>query len=225
MISQAGARPSFVFTIDYQSAGMETTYIINRLRNATAPERALIGGLLGVISALLSSYVEAPDYLVFFHTPLPPAFWFGIALCTSIAIWHSSTAFALCATMLTSFIAWAAAVQAALHIHDAINSQFPTGTNYLSAIYGVVGGFVGSTIVVFGLSMISRGFRASGGWARSILFGTVAGLFLEFDDGPLANGLPIHIGSILPLFLVWQTSVAASIAYSLGKPRLLIPAS
>jgi hypothetical protein len=127
VISQAGARPRFVFTIDYQSAGMETTYIINRLRKATAQERALIGGLLGVISALLSAYVEAPDYLVFFHTPLPPAFWFGLVLCTSVAIWHSSAVVAVCATMLTSFIAWAAAVQAALHIHDAINSQFPPG--------------------------------------------------------------------------------------------------
>lgn len=197
---------------------MGTTHIINRLRKASAHERALVGGLLGAISALLCSYLETPDYLVFFHTPLPPAFWFGIVLCTSIAIWESSTVFDLCAIMLTSFIAWAAAVQAALHIHDAINIQVSTEINYLSAICGVVGGFVGSTIVVFGLSTLSRTFRTSGGWSRSILFGTVAGAFLEFDDGPSEHGLPIHIGSIVPLFLVWQTSVAASIAYSLGKP-------
>jgi hypothetical protein len=71
--------------------------------------------------------------------------------------------------------------------------------------------------------MISRGFRASGGWARTILFGTVGGLFLEFDDGPLEHGLPVHTGSIVPLFLVWQSIVAALVAYSLGKPPVIDP--
>jgi hypothetical protein len=199
---------------------METKHVLIRLRKATAHERALVGGLLGIVSALLSSYPETPDYLVFLNTPLPPAFWFGLVLCESVAIWESSTLFDLLAIMLTSFIAWAAAVQAAVHIHDAINSQVPTEMNYLFAICGVAGGLVGSTIVVFGLCLLSRSFRTSGGWARTILFGTVAGLLLEFDDGPSEHGLPIHIGSIVPLFLVWQASVAASIAYSLGKPPL-----
>jgi len=197
---------------------METKHIINRLREAAAHKRALIGGLLGVISALLSSYPETPDYLVILRTPLPPAFWFGIVLCISVALWESSTLFDLFAIMLTSFVAWAAAIQAAVHVHDAINSQVPTEINYLFAICGIAGGFVGSTLIVFGLSTLSRGFRTSGAWARTILFGTVAGALLEFGDGPSEHGLPIHIGSIVPLFLVWQVSVAASIAYSLGKP-------
>jgi hypothetical protein len=212
-------------TIDHYSAEMETKHILNRLRKAAAHQRALIGGLLGALSALLSTYPETPDYLVVLNTPLPPAFWFGMVLCTSVALWESRALFILFAIMLTSFIAWAAAIQASVYIHDAINSQVRTEINYLFAICGIAGGFVGSTIVVFGLSALSRGFRTSGGWSRTILLGTLAGLFLEFDDGSSQQGLPIHIGSILPLFVVWQTSVAASIAYSLGKPALAVQPS
>jgi hypothetical protein len=197
---------------------METKHIRDRLRNATARERALVGGLLAAISALLSSYPETPDYLVFLNTPLPPAFWFGIVLCTSLALWQSSAFIGLLGMMLTSFIAWIAAVQAANHIHDAVNSQVSAEINYLFGVCGVVGGFVGSTIIVIGLATLSRGFRTSGGWARCILFGSVAGVLLELDDSPSEHGLPIHVGSIVPLFMVWQISVAASIAYSLGKP-------
>jgi hypothetical protein len=55
-------------------------------------------------------------------------------------------------------------------------------------------------------------------WTRTMLVGTIAGLFLEFLEGHAVGGLFIHIGSLLPLFLIWQMSVAASMAYSFTKP-------
>jgi hypothetical protein len=54
-------------------------------------------------------------------------------------------------------------------------------------------------------------------WTRTVLIGAVAGLFLECLAGRATGDLFIHTDSLLPLFLVWQTSVAASMAYSFAK--------
>jgi hypothetical protein len=42
---------------------------------------------------------------------------------------------------------------------------------------------------------------------------------LEFAVLPTEGRLPIHVGSYLPLYLVWQTTIAASIGYGLGGRR------
>ncbi len=91
----------------------------------------------------------------------------------------------------------------------------------------MVAGLVGSAIVVAAISAVMPAFRTSGAWARTILFGTVAGSLLELINDGLAPALPIHIGSALPLFLVWQVSVAASVGHALPgttgtsvKPRI-----
>jgi hypothetical protein len=194
---------------------------------ASAIERAAILGIFAIPSALLCTYLPTPPYLTIWQTPLPPALWFGVVLCFGTALWISRSPFDLLAVLLTSFAAWVSAFQTTIRVHDSIVFQIhrapppeiPTPLNYILGISGAIGGFIGSAIVVFGISVVIRSFRTFDAWAKTILLGTIAGSLLELEIDPTENGLLIHIGSILPLFLIWQTSVAASIAFSL-KPDL-----
>ena len=87
---------------------------------------------------------------------------------------------------------------------------FPT-INFMFAVSGVLGGLVGSTILTFGLSLVCKEFGAFENWARVVMPGTVLGILLELlakdDKGAL------HLGTLLPLFLGWQMTVAAVIGY------------
>jgi hypothetical protein len=83
---------------------------------------------------------------------------------------------------------------------------------YVVALCGALGGLVGSFVTGAGIAFVSKEFYARGNWARTTLIGMVTGTLLEFAANPVGS---IHIGSLLPLFLVWQFSVAASIGYGL----------
>jgi hypothetical protein len=213
--------------------GAQTARILYRLETASAPERALILAALSIVSAILSWRLPTPDLLFIYHTPLPPAFWFGLVLCAGVALWASRRPFDLFVVLLASFIAWHVAVETTSFIHDniaqQINSPAPANTNapifsappvnYLWGLCGMVGGLIGSSIVVCAIAAVIKGFRTSNCWARTILFGTIAGFLLEFAEDQAEGGLFIHVGSLLPLFLLWQMSVAGSIAYDL-KPQI-----
>src|SRR5579872_3772939 len=206
-----------------------------RLQTASASERALVLGALAVISALLANFLPAPDFLGVRHTPLLPALWFGLVLCIGTALWASRRGFDLLIIFLSSFAAWFATVETAVALHlsserqlqAALPSSSTPSLAYLDVGCGMVAGLVGSAIVVAAISAVMPAFRTSGAWARTILFGTVAGSLLELINDGLAPALPIHIGSALPLFLVWQVSVAASVGHALPgttdtsvKPRI-----
>ena len=94
--------------------------------------------------------------------------------------------------------------------------------NYLLGLCGMLGGLVGSAVLVVIISAAVSSTRAVPSWTRTVLVGTVAGLFLECLASRAAGKLFIHVDSLLPLFLVWQMSVAASLAYSFAK---IAPAS
>jgi hypothetical protein len=199
--------------------------IISRLQTISARDRALVLGTLAVISALLCNFVPTPAVLIIGNTPLLPALWFGLVLCIGTALWASRRVFDLSIIMLSSFAAWFAAVETAAGLHLSIERQvkaaLPSGASapslaYLDAGCGMIAGLVGSAIVVAVIWAAIKAFRTSGAWARTMLFGTVAGSLLEFINDGLTPALPIHIGTALPLYLVWQVSVAASIAYALG---------
>ena len=200
----------------------------SRLQTASASERALVLGALAVVSALLGNFIPTIDFLTIGHTPLLPALWFGLMLCTGTALWASRRTFDLLVIFLSSFAAWFAAVEAAVALHLNLERQMqaalPTGSSppslaYLDVGCGMVAGLIGSAIVVVAISAVIPAFRTSGAWARTMLLGTVSGSLLELTNDGLAPALPIHIGSALPLFLIWQTGVAASIGYALaGKP-------
>jgi hypothetical protein len=200
------------------------------LQATPATGRALILGALSVVSAVLSVYVPSPLFI--HNTPLLPALWFGLVLCAGVAIWASRNAFRIFVVLLGSFVAWQAAVETTDALYDSmarqITASHPAGAvgpyfgvpavDYLWGLCGMVGGMVGGAIVAAALAAVLKSFRTSNGWAPPILFGTMAGFFLECGQDPTAGGLFIHIGSLLPVFLLWQVGVAASIAYNLNKP-------
>jgi hypothetical protein len=88
---------------------------------------------------------------------------------------------------------------------------------YVLAMCEAIGGLVSSFVTGAGISFVSKWFYGGGNWARTILIGTITGTLLEsvLDAGTAPRSLPVHVGSLLPLFLVRQCSVAASIGYGL----------
>lgn len=211
----------------------KTARIPNRLKNATAPERALLLGALAVVSALLSWRLPTPHALVVRDTPLPPALWFGLVLCTGIALWASRTALRLLIVLIACFVAWTLALETTLYVQHSLKllvrgiaRPAPAGlefilpaSTYLWAWCGMIGGLLGSAIVVLVISAVLPAYRKSGSHWRTILLGTLAGAFLEAIVAPSDDGLPIHFQSLLPVLLVWQVCVAASIGYDL-KPQV-----
>ena len=87
---------------------------------------------------------------------------------------------------------------------------FPT-INFTLAVCGVLGGLVGSATLTFALSLVCKEFGRFENWARVVMPGTVLGILLELlaKDDKFA----LHLGTLLPLFLVWQMTVAAIIGY------------
>src|SRR6204780_140342 len=113
--------------------------IIPRLRTVSAGERALVLGTSAVISALLCNFVPTPAFLIIGNTPLLPALWFGLVLCVGTALWASRRVFQLSIIMLSSFVAWFAAVETAAELHLSIERQvkaaLPAGTSAPSLAY------------------------------------------------------------------------------------------
>ena len=167
---------------------------------------------------------------MFIHnTPLLPALWFGLVLCAGLLLWASRSPFRIAIVFLATFVAWHAAVETTAILHDTIAQQIKSSApasevvpdsgapvvDYLWGLCGMVGGMIGSGIVVIAIAAVLKSFRASNGWTLPILFGTIAGFLLEFAEDPTPGGLYVHVGSMLPLFLVWQIAVAGTIACNL----------
>lgn len=203
--------------------------IVQRLKSATAYERALYLAILAIGSALLSWRVPEPDIVFLDKTPMLPALWFGLVLCAGVALWSSRSPLALVVVLVASGAAWFAAFEITFHVQGTILDQivaqsgasapnFATPVaDYLYGLCGMLGGLVGSSVLVVIVSTVVSAMRSVPSWTRTILIGTIAGLFLEFLASRVEGGLFIHTGSVLPLLLVWQTSVAASLAYSFAK--------
>jgi hypothetical protein len=208
--------------------------VLKRLKSASAHERALVLAALAIVSALLSWNGPEPDFLLLHNTPTLPAIWFGLVLCAGVALWSSRSPFTLVVVLVASYAAWFAAVETTIHIHSSIEEQLTAQAsapvpnfnvpvvNYLSALCGMLGGLIGSGVLVLIVSTVLSSVRTVPVWTRTMLVGTIAGLFLEFLEGRAEGGLFIHIGSLLPLFLAWQMSVAASMACSFTKPAAAI---
>ena len=204
--------------------------IIQRLQSATACERALFLAVMAIASALLSWRLPEPDIVVFDKTPMLPALWFGLVLCAGVALWSSRSPVALVVVLVASGAAWLAAFEATVHVQSNIVDQIisqsgaPTPNftvpvvNYLLGLCGMLGGLIGSAILVLVVSVSVGSARSVPTWTRTVLIGTVAGLFLECAASRTAGDVFFHIDSLLPLFLVWQIGVAASMAYDFAKP-------
>jgi hypothetical protein len=211
-----------------------TSYLSEKVGSISPVRRALVLALLAVFSALLSTYASRDFGILLVNgTPILPGIYFGLVLSIGVFCWTTRRKSELFTVLVITTVAWILAFQTAHHIHELIDGELGriqkqvaldsgsvvTGlqVNYVFALCGAFGGLVGSFVTGAGISFVSKEFYARGNWARTILVGMVTGTFLEFLQSPVTSptGLPIHVGSVLPLLLVWQTSVAASIGYGL----------
>jgi Mn2+/Fe2+ NRAMP family transporter len=188
------------------------------LKKFSAPKAALFLAALAVGSALLTNFItylpNTDNFPMLGNAPLLPGIYFGIVICFGIFLWEERRPLELLVVLVGVVIAWILAYRTAISVHDFLN-QFRDGDSrklpYIFAITGLVSGLVGSLVTVIAVSLASPDFREHSDWLRTIALGTVAGALMHFGDAPPA--------SFLPLFIVWQAAVAASIAYGLVIPR------
>src|SRR5262249_39826782 len=196
------------------------------LSNASASNRAIILAALAIVSAVLSNFalhdgILWTPRLTVRGIPLLPGLFFGTVLALGIRLWVSRRIFAIAAILLSTVLAWFAAwitaeyaffsIQKMLDEIAAAPGKVVPTINFVFAVCGVLGGLVGSTTLTFAFSLVCKEFGAFENWARVVMPGTALGVLLELlakDDK-----LPVHVGSILPLFLAWQVTVAAIIGY------------
>jgi hypothetical protein len=191
------------------------------LKKLSAQKAALFLAALAVGSALLTNFVTFVPGTDNFPTlgggPLLPGIYFGLVICLGIFLWEERRPLELLVVLAGVAIAWILAYRTALSVHDFLNQSRAVTPGiaespYNFAISGLVSGLVGSLGTVIAVSLASPDFREQGDWLRTIALGTIAGALLHFGDSPN--------GAFLPLFIVWQAAVAASVAYGLvTKPR------
>jgi hypothetical protein len=205
------------------------------LGKASARQRAVVLSLLAIISALLSTYTKLDPWniSIVWEKPLLPGVYFGLVMSFGVLVWVTSSKFEIFTVFIVTVVAWLLAQETAQRVHESLiefigpreavapaNGDIYYGSNFVMAISGGVGGLVGAAVTVYGVSLAHTQFRNVHNWCKSILIGGVAGVLLELAAPATLSehSLPIHFGSFLPLFLVWQLSVAASIGYGLGGP-------
>jgi hypothetical protein len=201
------------------------------LANAPPQRRIGLAALLGCTSALLSNYVIIGPEFNILNVPALPGIFFGAAL--GILIFAlTRNAFDAVVVLILTVVAWFFARKAAEGVFVYVQQQIvnPPGAlfkygnmpAYSLGLCGLVGGFVGSTLVALAIASVRQEFRTFENWARVVLFGTAAGMLAECIPpmwGYPAT-LPIHIESGLPLFLVWQCGIAGFVAIG-TSPRLV----
>jgi hypothetical protein len=202
--------------------------LAEKVANSPA-RRALVLALLAVFSALLSTYASWESrFLLVNRTPVLPGIYFGFVLSLGVFCWTTRRKAELFTVLVITIVAWILAHQTALNIYEFIDSELAriqnqvapdsgrlwhaSEVNYVVALCGVFGGLVGSFVTGAGISFVSKEFYARGNWARTIVIGAISGTLLE---SAVPGMFPRGFGNMLPLFLVWQPSVAASIGYGL----------
>jgi hypothetical protein len=206
-----------------------------KVANISPVKRAFFLALVAVLSALLSTYASWNLKILLVNgTPVQPGIYFGLVLSFGVFWWITRRKSDLFTVLAVTTVAWILAHQTAYQMYEFIDGELvriqkhvapdysaPIGIGpqvpYVLAMCGATGGLVGSFVTGAGISLVSKGFYGGGNWARTILIGTITGTLLEsaVDAGTAPRSLPVHVGSFLPLFLVWQCSVAASIGYGL----------
>jgi hypothetical protein len=165
--------------------------------------------------------------------PVLPGVYFSMVIGVAIYFWAGRSLFRTGIAMVLTVLGWILAYLLTAHIYFSIDDDLrnmmhpqepkssdpiplPVNVNYLVGMCGLVGGFVGSATTVFGVSVAARQFETVEHWTRTILIGTVLGVFLEMYAPPMGSTFSLHFDSELPLFLCWQMGVAASVAYGLS---------
>jgi hypothetical protein len=157
---------------------------------------AALALLSGLLSNLTLGWLDRP-------LPVLPGVWFGLVLVAGVALWSSGRKLALFAVFAATNLAWWGGFQASVFLYPYVQdfSALP------AVLSGMAGGLIGSAVTVLGVSYACPGFSTRTNWTRTLAAGSLAGILLE--------GIDIGSGSALPLLIVWQAAVAASIGWGL----------
>jgi hypothetical protein len=172
----------------------------------TQKEAGIILAVCGIISGLLSAYVNWPGFELF-GAPMLPAVFFGIVVALGIYSWEARHPAPILIVLVGVAIAWWAAYSIALSLYD--------DKNKISLVWtGAVSGAVGAILTSVALWIASEDFRKTKNFILAAVIGAVAGMLLYYID----QGGPVH--GTAPLFVVWQAAIAGLIGYALAfRPR------
>lgn len=171
----------------------------------TQKEAGIILAVCGVISGLLSTYVNIPGTELF-GVPMLPAVFFGIVLVLGIYSWETHNPIPMVIVFVGVAIGWWVAYKIAMILHD------PEVRNLLVVI-GLISGMLGSVFTSSALIIASEDFRHNRAPLKAIGFGTLAGTLLYFvESGGFVHGLAI-------LFVIWQ----GGMAYIIGRALAFRP--
>lgn len=203
-------------------------------RNVSAPMRAMMLGGLAALSGVASNYLPQIGNETLFGVPPLPGVYFGAVVAVGIAAWTSNKNLLPVATAVLTFLAWLAAGRTTLSVHDlmtasrsaaAMPHELPRPLPYAMLLAGLGGGGVGSSLTAAAVALAAKDFRRVAPMTRTIVLGTVAGALVECGQTGGSEALFFHVDSFLPLFLVWQPLVAASIAHALRSgTTVIVPA-
>jgi hypothetical protein len=175
----------------------------------TQKEAGIILAICGVISGLLSTYVNVPGTELF-GVPMLPALFFGIVLILGIYSWETHNPIPMVIVFVGSAIGWWIAYKVAITLHD------PEVRN-LYIVIGLISGMLGSVFTSASLIIASEDFRQNNAPLKTVGFGTLAGVLLYFvESGGFVHGLAI-------LFVVWQGGMGWIIGRALAfRPRPVV---
>ena len=181
---------------------------------SSAIRAAGLFAVLGALSGLVCAFTPIVDALnislgwtrLFSESatvpPLPGAI-FGLLLAFLIYR-HTSSVLRAASGIVTSLVAWIIAVPVA----EQFGEIWPGG---------LAGGAVGAALTIAGVALAVPGYRSLWIMALTVLVGAVCGLLLVFMD---SNASPL---SMLPLYAVWQASLAAMIASGIAMGETAEP--
>lgn len=194
--------------------------------DVSAQQRALIMAALGVGSGLLSTVLGADVEIGrIFGYPTLPGFYFGVVLAIGAWLFATRSPLALVVIFVATIVAWVIALQIAIWVNLSLDEITKTGTGlaagtrafWIMATSGLCGGLTGGLLTAAAVASVCKDFRRRENFVRAIIIGGVAGLLLVFFDdnkGWAPVALPSH-QQLLPLYVVWQAAVAATVGYGL----------
>jgi hypothetical protein len=207
---------------------MYRSKIISYFVEATGYRRILLLVTLSLVSALLSHFAaEDPWHILYvnwphaiaaptsaatevrdFQVPILPGLYFGSVLSLGAYAWKRISMLFVFVILFGTVIAWVVAAEIAYAIAFNLNDQFGgvAGFNKLIIVFyvlaGIIGGLIGGILTLIGISTATPDFSTINNWSRTLFVAALAGALL---------GLNTTNFSIL--FIVWQVSVAASVAF------------
>ena len=183
-----------------------------------------VGLLTGLISSIPSPLPDLrlaePQILINAEgIPLHAGIAFGAGVAIMLWLWVNRDPAKCLLAMALALMGWLAAVNTANDTMSAIVSSELFGTvegakasrEVLGwVLAGLVGGAIGAGLTAFGAGIAAPAIRRPEAWGLIVGAGMLFGLLLY----PAAI-----LDQIALLFVPWQAAVAASIAYSLTRPR------